>query len=105
MIVINKDFPYVRYVRQKNEFEFFFAEATNEEKQLLKLTAPELAQEFNNAKAKGDSARCLLIEHYLALRLTKIQANATLIAAILSLLGILLGVLLGFALGPTHNCQ
>jgi hypothetical protein len=72
--------------------------------QLIKLTASELARKYQEAKIAGEEDRCVLIEHYLNLRLVSLQVRATSLTGWLAFLGMILSVLIGFALGTSLEC-
>jgi hypothetical protein len=99
MLVVTKSFPFFQIIRKKDQFEYFFNEFSDEEKKLIKLTAPELAKEYDIAKNKKDNGRCLLIEHYLSLRLFKLQSRSTLTAAIIASISAIAGGLLTYLIG------
>jgi len=91
-------FPYIRFVRREEAGEFFFKEATDEEKRLVKLSAAELAKEYHEAQ-ELDPSRCVLIEHYLNLRLLRVQIRSSYNVAILSpVIAAILGVAVGACL-------
>lgn len=104
MITINKHFPFIHKLTDEDMFNLGWAEATDEEKQLLELTALELARLYQEAKVTGDEAKCMLIAHYLSLRLVTMQVNATKRASYIAILGTILGVVLGFALSILPKC-
>jgi hypothetical protein len=104
MIAIDKVFPHIHFLSDEEVFSRAFAEATDEEKQLIKLTAPELAGKYQDAKASGEETKCVLISHYLNLRLVSMQVKATDRASYVSIFGVILGVLLGYAIGKLPNC-
>lgn len=104
MIIVDKRFPYIHFLSGEEIFERAFNEASDEERHLIKLTAPELARKYQEAKVAKDESKCVLIEHYLNLRLVMLQVQARSRASWMSLLGVFLSGLLGFVLGKFPSC-
>lgn len=105
MIIVDRRFPYVHFLSGDEIFERAFNEASSEESQLIKLTAPELARKYQEAKVTRDEAKCILIEHYLSLRLVTLQVRATSRSGWVTSVGAILAALVGFALGNLSHCQ
>jgi len=99
MVSFDKDFPFIHFLSDEEVFSRAFEEATNEERQFTELTAPDLVRKYQEAKVAGDEAKCVLIDHYLRLRLISLQVRATSRAGWLTLIGAILSGLIGFALG------
>lgn len=76
----------------KDEFDYWFKQFTDEEKDILRMDSWELAKiivEENNHN--GNSQKRIIAEHVLQVRLIKLQNRATYISMIVGLLGIALG--------------
>jgi len=106
MVTVDRHFPFLHILSDEDLFNQGWAEATNEELQLLKLTAPELVRKYQEAKGLENDAECMLIEHYLSLRLVNIQVDAMRKAARISFTGAILAGCIGYALSQLqHWCK
>lgn len=104
MLVVDYTFPYIHLLSDEEVFSRAFDEASDEEKQLIKLTALELARKYRDAQVSKDESQCVLISHYLNLRLVSMQVKATERASHIGILGVILSGLLGYILGKLPRC-
>lgn len=104
MLTIDRHFPFLHNLTSEDLFNMGWAEANDREGQILKLTAPELVNEYQKAKVANDDAECMLIEHFLSLRLVTIQVEAMRKAAKLSFIGAILAGCVGYALSQLQRC-
>ncbi|GAB6268835.1 MAG: hypothetical protein STSR0002_15770 [Smithella sp.] len=84
MIILFKKFPFLKKLSDEEELSIFFDKITNEEILLSKLSSVELAQRIHDAIIKNDEAQRILLEHFLSLRLVRIQNKAIYKSAIIT---------------------
>lgn len=82
----------IRALFSKDEFDYWFKQFTDDEKEILRMDSWELAKvivEENNHN--GNSQKRIIAEHMLQVRLIKLQNRATYISMFVGFAGIALG--------------
>ena len=84
MIILSKKFPFLKKLSDEEELSLTFDKITDEELALSKLSSVELAQKIHDAIIKKDESQRILLEHFLSLRLVRIQNRAIYKSAIIT---------------------
>lgn len=83
----------------RDEYGYWFALITDEEKELRRMDSWELAKVIHEESVRQTNPeRRIVAEHMLQIRVAKIQSRATYISVVVGFLGVLVGVILTAAI-------
>ncbi|PAU89772.1 hypothetical protein CK507_02565 [Pseudomonas sp. WN033] len=83
----------------RDEYSYWFALITDEEKELRRMDSWELAKVIHEESVhQTNPERRIVAEHMLQIRVAKIQSRATYVSVVVGFLGVLAGVVLTTAI-------
>lgn len=85
----------------RNEFIYWFSHFTDEEKHLRRMNVWQLAEVIR----QSTDEKQIVAEHFLNLRLIRLQNSAVLIAAVFSIMGAVIGALISSLMQQPQNVE